>query len=304
MGGVEWRVPEAVAGAVEESRAALRGALAEPLGAWRQDVASKRPGPVVFSSPGGAEGGSWRRFRAELLFSMPAQDGAEEGGGEEGCAENHLLRDIFENYCLFHRRETWDPSIATQRELRRWEGGYSCVAYTTGAAAGGAIGPRLMVDVRVHQSEKLPFENCSTNSADFDDEALHGLGEGGRKHVRAANLPGGGALWRGSGGGPPGGAGCSASACSAGPISGAGCRPPSRTAPRRGPTGTSWRAGFPSSRLQVGGWSTGGRRCRAGVRPPRPPRARSRPGVRHRMTARCAVGLSLVKLFSISLSMR
>ena len=117
---------------------------------------------------------------------MPVQDGAEEGGGEEGCAENRPLRDIFENYCLFHRRETWDPSIATQRELRRWEGGYSCVAYTTGAAAGGAIGPRLMVDVRVHQSEKLPFENCSTNSADFDDEALHGLGEGGRKHVRAA----------------------------------------------------------------------------------------------------------------------
>merc|ERR1719443_2772310 len=76
-----WRVPEAVAGAVEESRAALRGALAEPLGAWRQDVASKRPGPVVFSSPGGAEVGSWRRFRAELLFSMPAQDGAEGGGG-------------------------------------------------------------------------------------------------------------------------------------------------------------------------------------------------------------------------------
>ena len=195
------RVPEAVAGAVEESRAALRGTLAEPLGAWRQDVASKRPGPVVFSSPGGAEGGSWRRFRAELLFSMPAQDGAEEEGGEEGCAENRLLRDIFENYCLFHLRETWDPSIATQRELRRWEGGYSCVAYTTGAAAGGAIGPRLMVDVRVHQSEKLPFENCSTNSADFDDEALHGQGEGGRKHVQAANLPGGGCTLARVGGG-------------------------------------------------------------------------------------------------------
>ncbi len=191
-GGMAGRVPEAVAGAVEESRAALRGALAEPLSAWRQDISPKRPGPVVFSSPGGAEGGSWRRFRAELLFSLPAQDGTEEGSGGEGCAESRFLRDIFENYCLFHRRETWDPSIATQRELRRWEGGYSCVAYTTAAAAGGAIGPRLMVDVRVHRSEELPFENCSTNSADFDEEAVHGLGEGGRRHVRAANLPGGG----------------------------------------------------------------------------------------------------------------
>ena len=132
---------------------------------------------------------------------MPAQDGAEEGGGEEGCAENHLLRDIFENYCLFHRRETWDPSIATQRELRRWEGGYSCVAYTTGAAAGGAIGPRLMVDVRVHQSEKLPFENCSTNSADFDDEALHGLGEGGRKQCGQPTSRGGVHFGAGRGGG-------------------------------------------------------------------------------------------------------
>ena len=176
-------VPEAVAEAVEGSRTALFSALAEPLSAWRPEIpASRSPAPVVFSSAGDQEGGAWRRFRAELLFSLDADNGRELLS---------TLKDIFENYCLFQRRVQWDPSIATQRELHCWQGGFSCVAYTTGSAAGGAIGPRLMVDIRRHRAAELPFENCSTNSTDYDAEALHGL-EGLKKHVRAANLPGGG----------------------------------------------------------------------------------------------------------------
>lgn len=143
----------------------------------RWTLESEKEGVSVWTMWDAIDGRKVQRVRAEMVI--------------EKCDSEEQRQTLMQEASLYDRRILWDKGIQQETVLRQYEDPMSTavVCYTSHAAVGGLIQPRIFVDCRRFQ--RMPDGSLLSCSVDWpDDDNLVPVGE----YIRGHNLPGGGIL--------------------------------------------------------------------------------------------------------------